>query len=94
MPALPLTGHGKIDENALAAADLDSDGSAARPPGETPTEAELVAALAELLGTESPDIDADFLELGLDSIVALSLVQRPPRRVCRWARLLRDCVTI
>ncbi len=94
VPALPLTGHGKIDENALTAADLHSDGSAAAAP-ETLTEAELVAALAELLGTENPDIDADFLELGLDSIVALSLVQLARRRgLPLRARLLRDCVTI
>ena len=93
MPTLPLTGHGKIDEKALAAADLDSAAAGARP--QTATEGELAAALAELLGIEDPDVEADLLELGLDSIVALSLVQLARRRgLPLRARLMRDCVTI
>lgn len=92
---LPLTGNGKIDETALAA--LESAAPAATEP-ETPREAELAGVLAEVLELPDgvrPDVTADFLELGLDSIVALSVVQVARRRgIALRARLMRDCLTI
>jgi mycobactin peptide synthetase MbtF len=89
---LPLTGHGKIDEKALAAIPL-GDGPSTGP--ETETEAALVEVLAELLGTNEIDVTADFLELGLDSIVALSVVQGARRRgIPLRARLMLECATV
>ena len=89
---LPLTTHGKVDELALAAVELTV------PPitePETPTEVAVSAILADVLDIAHPDVTADFLELGLDSLVALSVVQLARRRgIALRARLMRDCVTI
>jgi mycobactin peptide synthetase MbtF len=94
LPQLPLTSHGKTDEKSLAAIGLEHRSTATAGP-ETPTEAELAAVLGEVLGIDSPDVTADFLELGLDSIVALSVVQTARRRgIALRARLMRDCLTI
>ena len=89
---MPLTSHGKIDEAALAAITVD-DGPSAAP--ETETEAALVAVLADLLDTTDIDVSAEFLSLGLDSIVALSVVQGARRRgIPLRARLMLECATI
>lgn len=90
---LPLTRHGKIDEPALAALEPPADSAAVAP--QTPTEVELAGVLAEVLGVEELDVTADFLELGLDSIVALTVVQAARRRgVAMRARLMLECATI
>ena len=90
---LPLTAHGKVDDAALTALDGPADGPVAAP--ETPTEAALAEAVAELLGTETVDVSADLLSLGMDSIVALSVVQAARRRgVGLRARLMLECSTI
>jgi mycobactin peptide synthetase MbtF len=89
---LPLTAHGKIDENALAA--IDVVGGPATPPA-TATEIALAEALADVLGTTDVDVTAGFLQMGLDSIVALSVVQAARRRgVALRARLMVECETI
>lgn len=89
---MPLTSHGKIDETALAALPVD-DGPSAAP--ETETEAALVAVLTELLDGVEIDVTAEFLQLGLDSIVALSVVQGARRRgIPLRARLMLECTTI
>ncbi|KUI30431.1 non-ribosomal peptide synthetase [Mycobacterium sp. IS-1742] len=90
---LPLTAHGKIDDAALAAHDAAATGPAAAP--ETPTEAALAEAVAELLGVAAVDVGADLLSLGMDSIVALSVVQAARRRgVALRARLMLECGSI
>uniref|UniRef100_A0A5Q5BMC9 Amino acid adenylation n=2 Tax=unclassified Mycobacterium TaxID=2642494 RepID=A0A5Q5BMC9_MYCSS len=90
---LPLTAHGKIDDATLATYDAAAAGPAAAP--ETPTEAALAEAVAELLGTTAVDVNADLLSLGLDSIVALSVVQAARRRgVALRARLMLECGSI
>ncbi|BBY76493.1 non-ribosomal peptide synthetase [Mycolicibacterium parafortuitum] len=90
---LPLTSHGKIDERALAALEPSADSGSVAP--QTPTETELAGLLAEVLGVDEVDVTADFLELGLDSIVALSVVQAARRRgVAMRARLMLECATI
>ncbi|WP_307789355.1 amino acid adenylation domain-containing protein [Mycolicibacterium baixiangningiae] len=90
---LPLTAHGKIDDAALAAHDAAATGPAAAP--ETPTETALAEAVAELLGTAAVDVSADLLTLGMDSIVALSVVQAARRRgVALRARLMLECGSI
>ncbi|HEX2214482.1 MAG TPA: condensation domain-containing protein, partial [Mycobacterium sp.] len=92
---IPLTSHGKVDETALADIAI-ADGPSAAP--DTPTEAALAAVLADVLdGADSIEVDvtADFLALGLDSIVALSVVQAARRRgIPLRARLMLECATI
>lgn len=78
---LPLTGNGKVDDRALAGSDGPDDAPAAVP--ETPTETVLAGVVAELLEVSAVDVAADLLALGLDSIVALSVVQAARRRGCR-----------
>lgn len=70
---IPLTANGKLDETALAAMDSEPVESDRSTP-ETPTESALAAVLAEILHVEHVNLDADFFELGVDSIVALSVV--------------------
>lgn len=89
---LPLTPHGKVDESALAALDLGAE-PATGP--QTPTEELLAGLLGEVLETEHVDVTAEFLQLGLDSIAALSVVQAARRRGIEMrARLMLDCTTI
>lgn len=91
---IPLTINGKVDDAVLAAIDVVGEqGSAAA----TATESALAELFAEVLGRAAGDIDvtADFLDLGLDSIVALSVVQAARRRgLALRARLMLDCTTI
>lgn len=90
---LPLTTHGKVDEAALAALSAVADGPLTVP--ETSTEIALAELLAETLEAEQVDVGADFLELGLDSIVALSVVQAARRRgIPLRARLMLDCGSV
>ncbi|HWF30434.1 MAG TPA: amino acid adenylation domain-containing protein, partial [Mycobacterium sp.] len=92
---LPLTPHGKIDENALAATSetFVVDGPASPP--ETPTELALAEAVTDVLGTADAGVSACFLQMGLDSIVALSVVQAARRRgIALRARLMMECETI
>ena len=91
---LPLTAHGKIDDAALAALDGDVAAHPVAVP-ETPTEKALSEAVAELLGTATVDVGADLLALGMDSIVALSVVQAARRRgIALRARLMLECPSI
>jgi mycobactin peptide synthetase MbtF len=101
---IPLTANGKLDEAALA--DLDAsqatgtmgtaETSAAAP--ESATESALAELVAELLGIPDPtgvDVTADFVQLGLDSIIALSVVQAARRRgIPLRARLILECSDI
>lgn len=91
--ALPLTAHGKIDDAALASLAVPED-TAGTPP-ETPTETVLAELLADALDGDEVDVTTDFLELGLDSIVALTLVQAARRRgLVMRARLMLECNNI
>lgn len=92
VPELPLTGNGKIDESVLAAIELGNEPSAAP---QTPTESVLVELLAELVDTAEVDVTAEFLQMGLDSIAALSLVHAVRNRGIEMrARLMLDCSTV
>ncbi|GAA5133568.1 hypothetical protein GCM10023320_59940 [Pseudonocardia adelaidensis] len=72
---LPLTINGKLDRDALTLAGPH--------PSPQPAERTGAGALAELfgeiLGIETPGVDADFFTLGGDSIIALQLVNRMKR---------------
>ena len=90
--AIPLTVNGKVDEAALAARAIPEDAPEAP---STPTEIALGHAVTQLLGVPSVDVDADLLELGLDSIAALSLVQIARRDgLALPARLVLECGTL
>jgi len=90
--ALPLNSNGKIDESALPTVDPDED-TAHEP--DTETESVLAALLCEVLDSARVDVTTDFLDLGLDSIAALSFVQAARRRgVVLRARLMLECANI
>lgn len=92
--AIPLTVNGKVDDAALATVDVAAEATTAPA---TVTEVALAELFADVLGIPAKDIDvtADFLNLGLDSIVALSVVQAARRRgLGLRARLMLDCTTI
>ncbi len=92
---LPLTAHGKIDENALTASTETPVAEGPATPPETPTEVALVEAFTDVLGTADVDVAAGFLHMGLDSIVALSVVQAARRRgIALRARSMVECDTI
>jgi mycobactin peptide synthetase MbtF len=89
---IPLTANGKLDEAALA--DLDPAAEGGSEP-ETATESVLAELLSELLGNPQVDVTADFPQLGLDSIVALSVMQAARRRgIPLRARLILECGTV
>lgn len=91
---IPLTAHGKVDDAALAALDARHDGDEVTGPA-TATETVLAEVLGDLLDVERVDVTADFLDLGLDSIVALSVVQAVRRRgISVRARLMLECASI
>lgn len=91
---IPLTANGKLDEAALSAYDAAEAAEAGSDP-ETPTEATLAEVLSELLHLPRVDVAADFVQLGLDSIMALSVVQAARARgLALRARLILDCVNV
>ncbi|HET7460821.1 MAG TPA: amino acid adenylation domain-containing protein [Longimicrobium sp.] len=77
LDALPLTGSGKVDRNALPAPDarrLKTGTGYAAP--RTDAEAALAAIWAEVLGVERVGVDDNFFALGGDSIVSIQIVAR------------------
>jgi mycobactin peptide synthetase MbtF len=92
---IPLTPNGKLDEAALAAIDSTALTESGGTEPETETESALIEVLTEILHVSHVDPNADFLELGLDSIVALSVVQAARRRgIALRARLILECTTV
>ncbi|KZS74762.1 non-ribosomal peptide synthetase [Mycobacterium kansasii] len=88
---IPLTANGKLDAAALPDVDAGAVGSAP----ESATESALAELLSEMLQIPEVDVTSDFLELGLDSIVALSVVQAARRRgIPLRARLILECNNI
>jgi mycobactin peptide synthetase MbtF len=88
---IPLTPNGKLDEAALAALDV-SAGTAVGFRAETATESALTEVLTDALGVPVVDVTADFLQMGLDSILALSVVQTARARgIPLRARLILEC---
>lgn len=80
LPQLPVNSNGKLDGHALtrlAEQALSGGGSAA---AATDTERALCEVFAELFDGQVPGVDADFFALGVDSIVAISLVNKARRR--------------
>ncbi|SDZ32197.1 non-ribosomal peptide synthase domain TIGR01720/amino acid adenylation domain-containing protein, partial [Lysobacter sp. yr284] len=77
LPALPLTGNGKIDRKALPAPDFQ--GGSARAPRDA-RETLLCELFAQVLGLADVGIDDSFFERGGDSISAIRLVSSARKR--------------
>lgn len=73
---LPVTSNGKLDAKRLAMLAEDRAVGPGAETARTGTEHRLCAAIAELSGGPVPSIDDDLIGLGMDSIVAISLVNR------------------
>ncbi|UGT60328.1 condensation domain-containing protein [Nocardia asteroides] len=76
LPELPVTSNGKLDVRGLALraeAALAGDGGAAPA---TETERTLAIVLTEVFDGRTPGVEEDFFAFGMDSIVAISLVNR------------------
>ncbi|MBL1077228.1 amino acid adenylation domain-containing protein [Nocardia sp. 2] len=78
---LPTNSNGKLDARvlqALAVRAFETQTAVVLPA--TDTERALCATIAELTGGAEPSVEADLIELGLDSIVAISLVNALRRK--------------
>jgi acyl-coenzyme A synthetase/AMP-(fatty) acid ligase/aryl carrier-like protein len=71
--AFPLTPSGKLDRNALPAPQAPA-ARAGRGP-RTPREQALAAAVCEVLGLPSVDVESNFFELGGNSMLAIRLIR-------------------
>ena len=87
LPRLPVNANGKLDGHALdrlasdALSRVSADGAAsASASASTETERTLCKVCMEQFNGVAPHIDDDFFALGLDSILAISLVHKARRR--------------
>ncbi len=75
LPALPLTGSGKIDHRALPEPDWGTTAGQAAVAPRSPEEARIAAIVAELLGLPAPvGVSDNFFELGGHSLTATKLM--------------------
>ncbi len=74
LETLPLTASGKLDRAGLPAPQVTRD----RPltPPRTPEEEVLCGLFSELLGLDDVGVEANFFDLGGDSIISIQLVSR------------------
>jgi acyl carrier protein len=77
LPALPLTGSGKIDYRALPEPDWGAAPGQVPAAPRTPTESKLAAIIAELLALPGPvGVSDNFFALGGHSLTATRLMAR------------------
>jgi syringomycin synthetase protein SyrE len=76
LASYPLTGNGKLDQDALPAADLDAMSERGYTAPEGSTERALAQIFQELLGLERVGRHDGFFELGGHSLLAAQLVSR------------------
>ncbi|MDX3187036.1 non-ribosomal peptide synthase/polyketide synthase [Streptomyces sp. MN03-5084-2B] len=76
LEAMPLTHHGKLDRDALPEPDWQAHVQAAHTPPRTPAEHALAEIWADVLGVPDVGVDADFFELGGDSILGARALAR------------------
>ncbi|HEX7273274.1 MAG TPA: amino acid adenylation domain-containing protein [Casimicrobiaceae bacterium] len=84
LAALPLTRNGKVDRKRLPAPGLESlvAGAAHYVPPRDAVEKRLEEIFAEALGLDRVGVDADFFELGGDSLLAVQLISRVNTAFC------------
>ncbi|WP_460972426.1 amino acid adenylation domain-containing protein, partial [Prescottella soli] len=75
LDGIPLTPAGKLDRAALPTPDFGTRHTESRPP-RTPTEEATAAVFAELLAVDHLGVDANFFDLGGNSLVATKVVTR------------------
>lgn len=98
--SMPLTSNGKLDVDKLATLSLRSRSSGGGVEPATDTERALVELVAEVLAVEGrldlpAGVETDLGELGMDSIVALSMVRAARRRELPLRpRAILNCNTI
>lgn len=80
LPRLPLNANGKLDAHALQEVAEGAFFGSAPVSASTDTERSLCELFSEQFDGVVPHIDDDFFALGLDSIVAISLVNKARRR--------------
>jgi amino acid adenylation domain-containing protein len=73
VPAIPLTGNGKVDYRALPAPGQDA-AAAGRVAPRTPAEERLAAVFRQVLGLDEAGIHDDFFDLGGDSVSAVAVI--------------------
>ncbi|WP_143264169.1 non-ribosomal peptide synthetase, partial [Amycolatopsis kentuckyensis] len=76
LEAMPLTHHGKLDRDALPEPDWQAQVRAAHTAPRTPAEHALAEIWADVLGVPDIGVDADFFELGGDSILGARALAR------------------
>ncbi|MEV6827024.1 non-ribosomal peptide synthase/polyketide synthase [Amycolatopsis sp. NPDC051102] len=76
LEAMPLTHHGKLDRDALPEPDWQAQVRAAHTAPRTPAERALAEIWADVLGVPDVGVDADFFELGGDSILGARALAR------------------
>ncbi|WP_103352219.1 non-ribosomal peptide synthetase [Amycolatopsis sp. CA-128772] len=76
LEAMPLTHHGKLDRDALPDPDWQAQVRAAHTAPRTPAEEALAEIWADVLGVPDIGVDADFFELGGDSILGARALAR------------------
>ncbi|WP_410573852.1 non-ribosomal peptide synthase/polyketide synthase [Amycolatopsis sp. cmx-4-61] len=76
LDAMPLTHHGKLDRDALPEPDWQAQVRAAHTAPRTPAEHALAEIWADVLGVPEVGVDADFFELGGDSILGARALAR------------------
>jgi len=76
LPALPLTGNGKVDRKALPAPERVIAGTAESVAPRTPLEELLAGIFGAVLGQERVGIEDDFFALGGHSLLATQVVSR------------------
>jgi hypothetical protein len=77
LPALPLTGSGKIDYRALPEPDWNRDSASVSVAPRSPTESWIAQAIADLLGLSAPvGVSDNFFVLGGHSLTATRLMAR------------------
>ena len=98
LPALPVNANGKLDGSALdrladdALTRVTENGAAS---ASTETERVLCELFAEQFSGVVPHVDDDFFSLGLDSIMAISVVHQAQRRdIPVSPRMVLSCPTI